>query len=235
MDHFRSGPEVGGVGGRDRCLVDGTWDDRREAIVAKLQWFGRTIGNTEVGYGEAREVDFLKGANMSYRMESIGAIQFDCRLRGSGAQPPEDRAFSMAVRRTGAKLIYDPLILVDHYEGPREEQRHYAAMLPVNDAGAFSDLSFNWVVAVWDEFSVPRHLVFLLWNLLIGTRVSPGLAQAVRFTPQLGLASWRRFWLTQMGTTKGYFTLMGQGRSASDATVREGLADSTARASANGR
>jgi hypothetical protein len=46
------------------------------------------IGNHHLGVGEPREVDVLKGVNMSYRRTAIADIHFDERMRGTGAQPP---------------------------------------------------------------------------------------------------------------------------------------------------
>ena len=205
--HFAADPSLGGVGGRDRCLRDGVWDDTRQPRVGELQWFGRMVGYHHLGSGPPRPVHILKGANMSWRLRAVGDLRVDHRLRGRGAQPHEDSAFGLAVRRRGYTLLYDPAVLVDHFEGARDEDRHYAGILPVRDAQAFREGPYNWVVALWDEFRWPRHLVFVVWNLLVGTRVAPGLVQAIRFTPALGVASWHRFWLTQLATLDAYRTL----------------------------
>jgi len=148
---------------------------------------------------------------MSFRREAIAGLRFDTRLRGKGAQPNEDIAFCLAVRRRGWKLVYDPSVLVDHYEGPRDEPRHYAVMLPVTDARAFGDVTYNWVVAVYDEFSPLRHMVYILWQFLVGTRLRPGLVQAIRFTRSLRRESWRRFWITQKAMLEAYNDLRSSG------------------------
>ena len=96
LPHFDD-PAVGGVGGRDRCH-DGTgFDDRQRQVVGHLQWWGRAIGNHHLGFGAARRVDFLKGANMSYRAEAVRGRWFDTRLRGKGAQADDDLSFSLSV------------------------------------------------------------------------------------------------------------------------------------------
>jgi cellulose synthase/poly-beta-1,6-N-acetylglucosamine synthase-like glycosyltransferase len=124
--HFLSDPLVGGVGGRDWLYIEGKLFDIKNSVgashvVGKLTWFGRVIGNHHVGEGEAREVDILKGANMSYRYESIRNIKFDTRLRGEGAQVCNDMAFSLTVKRQGWKLVYDPIVSVDHFSAERME------------------------------------------------------------------------------------------------------------------
>lgn len=50
-----------------------------------IQWFGRIIGNHHLGVGLPQKVDFLKGANMSYRAQVLATLRFDTRLRGAGA------------------------------------------------------------------------------------------------------------------------------------------------------
>jgi cellulose synthase/poly-beta-1,6-N-acetylglucosamine synthase-like glycosyltransferase len=206
--HFEQDAQVGGVGGRDRCPLGDGWNEGRKAGVGTLSWFGRMAGYHHLGYGAARPVRILKGANMSYRMAAVGATRVDVRLRGAGAQPHEDAAFSMSIRRKGWRLIYDPAVLVDHYEGVREEARHYSGIAPVTDPEAFKEGAYNWAINLWDEFSPLQHAAFLTWNVLVGTRIAPGLVQALRFTPSLGRASWYRFWLTQQATWEAYRDLL---------------------------
>ena len=107
-------PAVGAVGGRDRCHDGTQFDEARAAPVGRLQWFGRPIGNHHRGHGAVRPVDFLKGANMSFRAEAVATLRFDRRLRGRGAGPHEDLAFSLAVRRAGWQVLNDPRATVDH-------------------------------------------------------------------------------------------------------------------------
>mgnify|MGYP003349297319 CR=1 FL=1 len=42
-------------------------------------------------------------------------------VRGAGAQIFNDYAFSLAVRARGGRLVFDPLVAVDHYPGERTE------------------------------------------------------------------------------------------------------------------
>lgn len=210
-EHFERNPNLGGLGGRDR-YHDGTrFDERRKSVVGKLQWFGRGVGEHHLGFGPSREVDILRGANMTYRFKAIADLRFDVRLRGIGAQPDEDMSFSLAVKRSGWKIVYDPQVLVDHYEGPREEIRYTSLTIPVKDAESFRNLAFNAVVARWDHLCVFRRIVFLVWSIAVGVRVCPGLVQAIRFTPRMRAASWLRFWIAQQGIVLAYLTLMKRG------------------------
>ncbi len=208
FERFVDDPSLGGLGGRDRVHDGAVFDDRQETLVGHLAWFGRPIGNHHLGYGPIRDVHFLKGANMSYRAVAFEHVRFDTRLKGHGAQPHEDFTFSLAIARQGWRLRYDPAVLLDHYAAKREETRHYATIGRVDDDRAFRENSYNMVVCLWDQFSLSRHVVYILWSLLIGIGVSPGLVQAVRYTPKLGRWSWRRFVLTQQGKLHAYFDLL---------------------------
>src|ERR1700733_2845544 len=76
MENFKNDPALGGLGGRDRCFDGVPFDDRQEPIVGKIQWWGRTIGNHHIGFGKLREVDVLKGANMSFRAKAFANVRF---------------------------------------------------------------------------------------------------------------------------------------------------------------
>jgi GT2 family glycosyltransferase len=203
VERFVEDPDLGGLGGRDRCHDGKCFDDGKAEVVGRIQWFGRCIGNHHLGSGAARLVDFLKGANMSYRASAIADIRFDSRLRGTGAVAHEDMAFSIAVRRAGWKLLYDPQIVVEHYPGQRDEARYYS-VARVDDTSGFYDHAYNFAVALWDDLTAPRRCAFMAWSFLVGTGTCPGLVQAVRYTPRLGRASWQRFWLNQRAFTAAF-------------------------------
>jgi GT2 family glycosyltransferase len=208
MENFRRDPLLGGLGGRDRCFDGVRFDDRKEAVVGKIQWYGRTIGNHHLGFGKVREVDMLKGANMSFRAKAFANVRFDARLKGNGAQPSEDFCFSVHVKASGWKLAYDPSVVVDHYASQRAEPRHYVGIAAVVDEAAFRDFSYNQVLSIWNALSPFSRAVFFVWSSLIGTGIFPGLIQAVRFTPTLGLQSWRRFLIAQHGKVDAFRDLI---------------------------
>ena len=208
-EHFINDPALGGVGGRDHIYDGERFDERLAARVGAVQWFGRVIGNHHLGYGRPREVHLLKGANMSYRAQALAGLSFDSRLRGRSTQPHDDLAFSLAVRRNGWKLLYDPAVLVYHYAG-RPAERAYSSISAKVRPEEVRDATFNMVVAVWSELSPPRRILFAIWSVLIGTGTEPGLLQAVRYTRRLGFAAWRRFWSAQLGKADAYLALAAQ-------------------------
>ncbi len=195
--HFMSDSRIGGVGGRDWVHYGDKIEDGKQPIVGKLQWFGRVIGNHHLGIGEAREVDVLKGVNMSFRTQAIGELQFDHRMRGTGAQVHFEMAFTLTLKRAGWKMIYDPQVAVDHYPAQRfdEDQRHsFNEMALIN-------LVHNETLVLLEHLPRSRHLVFWLWALLVGTRETLGLIQWLRLLPSQGkiagqklIVSWRGRW-----------------------------------------
>jgi GT2 family glycosyltransferase len=181
-------PRVGGAGGRDwQPLERG---DR--AVVGKVQWFGRMIGNHHLGAGGPRDVDVLKGANCAYRAALLRATGFDTRLAGTGAQLFWELAVCLPIRRAGWRLVYDPAIAVDHYVEPRSEgdQLHRGVFA----AGPLSDAAHNEALTLLENFSGARRLAFMMWALLAGTHHEPGLAQVPRLLlrgDRHALARWR--------------------------------------------
>ncbi|WP_133648823.1 glycosyltransferase family 2 protein [Paraburkholderia flava] len=187
---FAFDPRLGALGGRDWVHEKGTILDGSRALVGKLTPSGKIIGNHHLGVGEAREVDLLKGANMSYRRAAIGAIRFDSRLRGAGAQVHNDMAFSLSVRNAGWKLVYDPRVAVDHYPAERfDDDRRDAQTL-----AAVRNAAYNLHLILRDQLPPMRRETAWWWYALVGTRVYPGFAHALlALTSKRGRTQWSRW------------------------------------------
>lgn len=174
--HFRADARVGGVGGRDRIFQDGRKDDwAPQARVGISTWYGRTYGNHNCGVGPPRAVEALKGVCMAFRRAAVGSLRFDRRLRGQGAQVANEYLFGGAIRRAGWTLVYDPEILVDHYPSvrPDSDQRNQI------DRGALRDLIHNATLGYLEYLPLSRALAILAYQLLWGSRLSPGIAAAI--------------------------------------------------------
>ena len=188
---------VGGVGGRDWVYHGSDLEDGNSVKVGQVSWFGRVIGNHHIGIGEAREVDVLKGVNMSFRRAAIQGWHFDERMKGTGAQVHFELAFSLKLKRAGWKLIYDPQVAVNHYPAKRFDEDRRNSFNQI----AFANAVHNETVALLEYFSPLQKLAFLFWATTIGTREAMGLIQWLRFLPSEGLlagkkllASWRGRW-----------------------------------------
>lgn len=200
--HFCRDPQVGGVGGRDWVYYGNQVDDRSRQVVGRLQWFGRMIGNHHLGVGDAREVDILKGVNMSFRRTAIGSHRFDPRLRGTGAQVGNELTLCLALRQAGWTLIYDPKVAVDHYRGQRfdEDQRDQFNGL------ALTNTAYNETLILLGAFPPLQRAVFLVWALSIGTRAVPGCLQWLRFLSNGRPLAGKRLWNSLQGRWLGWQT-----------------------------
>jgi len=224
--HFLADPTLGGVGGRDHVHDGERFDERIVGTVGRLQWFGRPIGNHHLGYGPPRAVQNFKGANMAFRAAAMAGVRFDTRLTGRKIEAHEDLAFSLAVWRRGWKLLYDPAVLVYHYAG-RPDKRAYSAVEKGIDPVEIQDAAFNMVIALWDGLSPFQRVAFVVWSVLAGTKVEPGLAQAIRFSPRLGTESWRRFFFAQKGRWGAYWQMISRPARAKYRILDRRLLDTT--------
>jgi len=200
--HLSADSHIGGVGGRDWIHHDNKLEAVARPVVGKLQWFGRVIGNHHLGVGAAREVDVLKGVNMSFRQKAIAQLRFDERMRGTGAQVHFEMAFTLALKQAGWKIIYDPHIVVDHYPAQRfdEDQRHNFNEI------ALINLVHNETLILLEHLPPLRRVVFLLWAIFIGTRDSLGLGQWLRFFPSQGQIVNQKLWASWRGRWQGWQT-----------------------------
>lgn len=170
-EHFIAQPDLGGVGGRDHVEENGQKLVGNKSIVGTVQWFGRIAGNHHIGGRLVRTVDCLKGVNMSFRIAAVGSMRFDVDLRGTGAQTCNDWAFSLAVKKQGWRLLYDPAVAVDHFPAVRfdDDQRNAPTLQAVEDS------AYNEHLSLWRHMQPgPRKMAALCWAWLIGIRNNPG-------------------------------------------------------------
>lgn len=205
--HFLADESLGGLGGRDWTYVNSqlqaaTTHPGASNLVGRVLWFGRTIGNHHIGAGAPREVDILKGVNMSFRKVALAKLRCDERMKGTGAQVNFEIALSLSVKRNGWKLIYDSAVAVDHYPAQRfdEDQRD------TFNAIAWTNRSHNETVGLLDHLPMPQKIVYSIWALLIGTREVFGFVQLCRFLPtEKGLAA-QKWWASVQGRWQGLQT-----------------------------
>lgn len=178
--HYLQDPKVGAVGGKDRVYINGKLLDGAARDVGRVSWFGRAVGNHHLGVGSAREVDVLKGVNMSFRRSAMVAPHFDERMRGSGAQVHFEMAATLPIKKAGWKVVYDPQILVNHYPAQRfdEDQRNqFNEIAWVNEV-------HNETLSILEYLGPVRLCAYSVWSELIGTQRSLGLLQFLRLLPR---------------------------------------------------
>jgi len=207
--HFLADNHLGGLGGRDWMYVNGKLQDVSgppdvSNTVGRVQWFGRMIGNHHIGKGQPRDVDILKGVNMSFRRVALEGLRCDDRMKGTGAQVHFEVALSLSVKRQGWKLIYDPAVVVDHYPAQRfdEDQRH------AFNAIAWANKAHNETVGLLDHLASPRKIIYLAWAFLVGTRDVLGFVQLCRFLPVEKDLAFRKWLASTQGRWQGIQTWM---------------------------
>jgi cellulose synthase/poly-beta-1,6-N-acetylglucosamine synthase-like glycosyltransferase len=186
--------------------------------VGRVQWFGRVISNHHFGVGDPREVDLLKGANMSFRRTAIKNLRFDERLLGAGAQVHNDMAFCLALRRAGWKIVYDPKVAINHYAGDRFDEDQRAKF---NDI-ALRNQVHNETLILLEHLPPPRHAVFLIWAIVIGTREAPGFVQGLRFLPIEGALAGQKLLASLSGRWQGWQTWRQDRRKVSAEAITVG-------------
>ncbi|UKO99611.1 glycosyltransferase family 2 protein [Nostoc sp. UHCC 0870] len=203
--HFLADDRIAGVGGRDWVYHGKRLEDGVCPVVGQVHWFGRIIGNHHIGVGAPREVDVLKGVNMSFRRAAIQKLHFDRRMLGTGAQVHFEVAFCLSLKRAGWKLIYDPQVGVNHFPAQRfdEDQRHQFNPIAVVNA------VHNETLALLEHLSPSQKLVFLFWATFVGTRDAMGFIQWLRFLPSEGLLAGQKLLASWRGRWQGWQTWQG--------------------------
>jgi GT2 family glycosyltransferase len=153
---------VVGVGGRDVVNNGGTVDDREAQVVGRLSWFGRLTANHHLRTTGVRDVQFLKGCNMSYRRNAIAPV--DERLKGDVPYAFEIDMGLTAMR--SGRLVYDPELAVDHFPSV-DMSAHRPSIAFV--------LNHNVTFILLKHFGWPRRLCFLVYTFLIGDRDTIGV------------------------------------------------------------
>jgi GT2 family glycosyltransferase len=200
VKHFEQDNSIGGIGGRDIVHHHGLPVEACKTTVGKITPFGRIIGNHHIGLGDVQTVHILKGANMSFLTEALKGLEFDKLLKGTGAQVHNDMEFSLSVKSNGWKLIYDPLVCVDHFPAERfdDDKRN----------------SFNWQAsfnAAHNEmYTLLKHSKWLRkgliigWAVLVGSKSSPGVVQFIRMIPSERKISVKKIITSYKGRIDGW-------------------------------
>lgn len=207
---FERDAAIAAVGGRDvvfdngRALdsSNGSGDPSEGPIVGRLEWFGRTSGNHHIGVGGPRDVDVLKGVNMSFRRSAVARLGFDERLRGRGAQMHCELSICLPLRRRGLRVVYDPQITVAHFPSPRL----YGDRRSDLGGKAVFAAAHNEALQVLDNVGAVRRLVYAAWGAAIGNTDAPGLAVLVRDLRTHKPAAWSRLIAAQRGRVAAWKT-----------------------------
>jgi len=177
---YAADPMIGAVGGRDWIYHGERLENRIKLVVGRISWFGRITGNHHLGIGPARDVEVLKGVNLSMRGDLLRDMRFDERLLDEGTGLYWELGLCLTLLRMGYRVIYDPAIDVEHYPQPRVDDSRELGPSQVRAA------AHNETLALFEHLPPMRRMAHLFWMTAIGTRGVPGLAQAVRLLLSTG-------------------------------------------------
>jgi cellulose synthase/poly-beta-1,6-N-acetylglucosamine synthase-like glycosyltransferase len=204
--HFSADPGIGAVGGRD--WLHPASQEAEQTTVGILCWYGRLIGNHHLGVDGPRQVDVLKGVNMSFRRTALAGARVDKRLRGAGAQTHWEIDLCSTVKQAGWTLVYDPAVSVDHYPAERfEDDTRTGAPTGVTLEHAVHNETY--LVMKWLPWW--RRTCALVYWSVVGTRAAPGLVALVErmLRESDRKAVLRRFISAQRGRRQGIRTFAG--------------------------
>lgn len=208
---FEDEPDLAGLGGRDRILhPDGTCDEGAATVVGVVRWYGRIFGYHHHGAGPRRDVDCLKGVNMSFRRTALGRLRMDERLRGTGAQCHCDLKLCLSLRARGKRLAYDPSILVDHFPAPRFDEDQRGTFNPQ----AYENDIHNVTLALLEYLRPPGRMVLVPYALLIGIwNGYTGLLKGLLTWPKIGVRrAWQKVGASARGVLGAWRTWRASGR-----------------------
>jgi cellulose synthase/poly-beta-1,6-N-acetylglucosamine synthase-like glycosyltransferase len=170
-------PSVGAVGGRIHNYVNGrlTAQPYERGPVARVTWYGRTASRLhDVPLRHTVEdVDFLPGSNMCLRRAALPRID---RRWDEGMAPGFETALCLAIRRNGARVVFDSNAVVAHYPAPRPAEHRRGDVLR-----ASYEYSYMVTYSLLRHLRWPSKVAFLAYFMLIGQRRSPGLFLAPYF------------------------------------------------------
>ncbi|MCL2419303.1 MAG: glycosyltransferase [Conexibacteraceae bacterium] len=210
---FAQDERVAAVGGRDVILGPARPPDtarssctagerRRPVEVGMIQWFGRMTGNHHIGAGPARDVDVLKGVNMSFRRAAVAGHGFDERLRGPGAVVHAELSICLPLRKRGLRVIYDPSIVVMHHPAPRPAGDHRVSATEA----AVLNSAYNEALEIFEYLPPRRRAVFIAWSTLVGNTGAPGLVVLLRDLARRSPDAAARFAAAQRGRALAFST-----------------------------
>ena len=166
--HYRGNPLLGGVGGPVIPYVDGQPVLEMDTAPWCISWWGGRSGTTTSLLPDVAEVDYLRGANMSFRRSLFD--RFDERLIGYADRFEDD--VCLQIRNQGYKLLYDPGVQVYHHEARREFDP-----FPPNSGARYYTVSHNNTYVLLKNLPGMRKSGFLTYTFLLGDRYQGGLVR----------------------------------------------------------
>ena len=159
-------PSVGAVGGRDVIsdpLVDSRPVQKPVGVVTRS---GRALANHHREGVGVRDVDFLKGVNLSVRRQ---LWHVDLALFGDGNQSHWELGTCLRIRRLGWRVLYDAELLVEHHPDARVGEPQRGS----RDAYSIQRDAHNELYELVRWLPAWQSLAAILRALLVGSKQPP--------------------------------------------------------------
>lgn len=164
--------DVGGVGGLLEEFVEGRRIERKVLRrPGRLKWYGNYTGGFDRidPHRPPFEVDFLRGANMSYRTREWRSVGVDPVLNRADYHFEVD--IGLRIRGRGLRIVCNPAARVRHHNAGRTIDTVYGTP----SAGLMRRRSHNFAYALLKNLPPARRVFFLLWLWGVGNKSSWGL------------------------------------------------------------
>lgn len=194
---FALHPEAAALGGPDIILSEPeSYHQYPVETVGKITPYGKVIGNHHRRSRGLREVDVLKGVNMSVRRPYLSLL--DERLQGEN--PSEGNGvfweldLCLSIKGRQGKIFFDPDLLIEH-----DSNHAHFIKLPV-----VASTSHNLVFVMLKHLGLGRTSIFLVYSFIIGNGHIRGLVKtAVDLLRRPGLETIKTFQYSLRGFFSG--------------------------------
>jgi GT2 family glycosyltransferase len=169
---FEKKPNAAALGGPDIILSEPeSYHHFPVSTVGKITWYGKVIGNHHRKSSGLREVNVLKGVNMSVRTSYLTLL--DNHLQG--ADPSRGNGvfweldLCLHIKNLGGKIYFDPELIIEH-------DSNHAHFLP---APVVASTAHNLTYVMLKHENFLSAVVFIGYSLVIGNGHIHGLAKTI--------------------------------------------------------
>jgi cellulose synthase/poly-beta-1,6-N-acetylglucosamine synthase-like glycosyltransferase len=192
VEHFDRHPECGAVGGPDRLqLSDPSLANPLPAkCVGVYSWYGRYAATHHHPIvSPYLKCLFLKGVNMTFRLELIRGMTIGEGLRARTCTEP---GIAARVHRAGQELHFVRDAWVRHYCAPRSASDDRTDMTTEHAL----NVTFNYAYVVSRYLPLCTALRAHLWVFVVGSQKRPGLIRALVSPSALSVSArhWAAGW-----------------------------------------
>jgi len=179
VKHYELDNKIGGVGGPVISCVDGKPLIEYTKIFAMMTWYGKRITNSTKIPENIQEVDFLRGANMSFRRSLVEA--FDENLLPYWRRFEDD--ICLSIKEKGYKILCDPNMRVFHYETPDHKKlsidttretiiglHHNSILVKLKHSKGFKKIVCVLYEFMWGDITTPGFFQFLAYSIKLRNR-----------------------------------------------------------------